>query len=94
MVTVHVLKSFYDLKHHKDRKAGSTFEATEERAAHIDAALPGYVAYEADESKANDRSVADLTKLTVAQLRALCAERGVETPPKAKKAELVDLLKE
>ena len=94
MVTVTVLKSFYDLKRHKDRKAGTTFDATEERAAYIAAALPGYVSYGADEPEANDRGVTDLAKLTVAQLKALCAERGIEVPPKAKKAGLVALLQE
>ena len=36
----------------------------------------------------------DLSKLTVAQLKALAEERGVELPERAKKAEIIALLKE
>lgn len=35
---------------------------------------------------------ADLSALTVAQLRELCAERGVDAPRRATKAQLVALL--
>lgn len=34
----------------------------------------------------------DLSKLTLAQLRALCAERGISAPSKANKAKLLRLL--
>lgn len=34
----------------------------------------------------------DLNKLTVAQLTALCEEKGIEIPEKAKKADLIALL--
>lgn len=34
----------------------------------------------------------DLSGMTVAQLRALCAERGVDAPKRATKAQLVQLL--
>jgi len=36
----------------------------------------------------------DLTALTVARLRELCAERGVDAPKRATKAQLVQLLSE
>ena len=36
----------------------------------------------------------DLTALTVVQLRELCAERGVDAPKRATKAQLVHLLSE
>ena len=45
-----------------------------------------------------DRPVAkrpvDLAALTVAQLRELCAERGIEAPRRATKAKLIELLTE
>lgn len=34
----------------------------------------------------------DLTSLTVAELRTLCAERGIDAPKRATKARLVGLL--
>lgn len=43
MVTVTVNEAFRDLVEHTDRKPGDTFDATEERAAYIEQALPGYV---------------------------------------------------
>ena len=91
MAVVKVLRRFRDLKHHIDREVGETFEATEERAAQIAAALPGYVTYEVAEARPEPEPV-DLTKLTVATLKALCKERGVEVPAKAKKADLIALL--
>lgn len=36
----------------------------------------------------------DLTALTVAQLRELCEERGIDAPKKATKAQLVALLEQ
>ena len=36
----------------------------------------------------------DLTALTVAQLRELCVERGVDAPKRVTKAQLVQLLSE
>lgn len=47
MATVKVLRGFRDLKRHVDRKVGDTFEVSDERAAQIANALPGYVTYEA-----------------------------------------------
>lgn len=43
MTTVKVLKSFYDLVADCNREVGESFDVSDERAAHIDAALPGYV---------------------------------------------------
>ena len=43
MVNITVLETFYDLKAHVERRAGTTFPETEARAAQIETALPGYV---------------------------------------------------
>ena len=48
--------------------------------------------YEAKEEPTRDAP--DLTGKTVAELRALCAERGVAAPKRATKAQLVGLLTE
>ena len=36
----------------------------------------------------------DLTAFTVAKLRALCEERGIEAPKRSTKAQLIELLKD
>lgn len=87
MVTVRVLRSFYDLKAHKNRMPGDTFEATEERAKHIDAALPGYVAIEEPEQ-------VDYASMTMQQLTAIAKERGVMPKGRVSKATLVKILSE
>ena len=85
MVNITVLKPFYDLKAHKDRMPGDIFEVTEERARHIDAALPGYVAIEEPEQM-------DYTKMTAQQLAALAKERGVLPRGRVSKAALIEIL--
>lgn len=102
MVTVEVLKTFYDLRTHENRFAGTTFLATEERAAHIDAVLPGYVALHSGEveEKPVDKQAdepaekQDLSKLNVQQLRAMCVERGIAFTRYTKKPQLIALLGE
>jgi len=84
MVAVTVVKGFRDLQEHVDRSQGETFQATEERAAYIDARLPGYVTYQTEEP--------DLTSLTLAELKELAEERGVELPKNAKKAKVIELI--
>lgn len=82
MPSVRTLRPFYDLVERVDRREGDVFEATEERAAQIAQLLPGYV----------EVSAVDLGSLKLAQLRELAAERGVEIPAKATKAEILELL--
>jgi len=82
MVKVKTLRGFYDLLERVDRHEGDVFDATEERAAQIAQLLPGYV----------EVSTVDLGSLKLAQLRELAAERGVEIPAKATKAEILELL--
>ena len=85
-VTVHRL--FWDLVAKVDRHAGEAFDATPERAAQLLERLPeGYVTVEAPEAPKPDYG-----SMTVAQLRTLCGERGIDAPKKAKKAELIALL--
>ena len=87
MVNITVLKSFYDLKAHKNRMPGDTFEVTEERAKHIDAALPGYVAIEEPEQ-------VDYAGMSLQQLAAIAKERGVMPRGRATKAALIKILTE
>lgn len=87
MVTVIVLRSFYDLKAHTNRMPGDTFEATEKRAAQILAALPGYVSIKEPEP-------VDYASMTVQQLSALAKERGVLPKGRVSKATLVKILSE
>ena len=99
MVEVKTLKLFWDKKAKKNRKPGDVFEATEARAKEIDAKIPGYISYAPVESAESvvetpAEPEEDLAGMTVAKLKALCAERGIDVPKYAKKAELVALLKE
>lgn len=100
MMTVTVLKPFRDFAKHRNRVIGETFEATKKRAAYIDAKLPGYITYTpiADEPKKEEEPVADpqvdLSKLTVATLKTLAKERGIDVPKGAKKAQIIALLEE
>ncbi len=66
-----------------------TVDASPEHAALLLAA--GWVRVTAGHQTEQD---ADLTALTVAQLRELCGERGVDAPKRATKAQLVKLLSE
>ena len=96
MVNINVLETFYDLKAHVERRAGSTFHETEARAAEIEAALPGYVTVctiEEAEAKKSGKPL-DYGKFTVAQLKDICARRGIDVPRNAKKAEIVALLED
>ena len=91
MVQIRVVRGFRDLKHHKPRRPGDTFEDTLERAEQIASALPGYIEFAAEREAEPEREAA-LDSLTVAQLKALCDERGIEYPKRARKAELLALL--
>ena len=86
MVTITVIRAFRDVQVHADRREGDTFDATEERARQIDAKLPGYITYKTNEPKS------DYDGLSVEELRAMCAESGIEVPKRAGKAKLLSLL--
>ena len=85
MPSVTVVKPFYDLKAHKDREAGETFEADGARAEHIRSMLPGYVTVA-------EEPLPDLRLMTVAQLRDIASERGAAVPKGARKADIIALL--
>ena len=91
MVTVRTLRPFFDLVARLDRRPGDEFEATEARYDHIAERLPGYV--EAIESRPEPEVEApDYSAMKVAELKALCAERGLDVPSKATKAQLIEIL--
>lgn len=93
MATVHVLKPFSDFVEKVDRTEGEDFEATDERADYIAAKLPGYVTVTKDPQPQSEvEGSPNLAALKVAQLKALCAERGIEVPKRATKARLIAIL--
>lgn len=128
MITVTVLKRFWDRKERVTRNEGDAFVTTDARAYEIKGLLPDYVelgeagtrtkatrpVHETVEPQvqestvepevANDTELAevpqadsetkqdDLSELTVAELKELCNERGIEVPKRAKKAQLIELL--
>lgn len=101
MVLVTVLRRFRDFVAKCDRNVGDKFAATEKRAEYIDAKLPGYITFEPIEPDVADATEpeseperADLSKLTVATLKTLAKERGIDVPKSAKKAQIVALLEE
>lgn len=98
MVTVTTLRPFYDLQCRVDRNVGDVFDTSEGRAEQIDSALPGYITYkrtrhvhEVEQEPAEP--VPDFSKMTVAQLKAYAAEKGIDIPNGTKKAEIIAILK-
>lgn len=83
MVMVKVLSPFYDLVEKVDRQAGDSFEATDDRAKHLlDVLGDAYV----------EIGTPNLGGLTKQQLVELAAERGIEVPKQATKAQVIELL--
>ena len=90
MVTLSVSRGFYDRDARTHRRPGDSFTATEARADAIERALPGYV--NRDAAPTEEPAETDLNALKVAELRAMCKERGIEAPRGATKNKLVALL--
>lgn len=90
MYAVKVLRGFYDRMARCDREAGDVFETTEGRARQIASRIPGFVEIAPVEEAPAEQ--VDYSTLKVAELKALCAERGIEVPTKATKAVLIGLL--
>ena len=97
MVRIKVLKPFYDLKRHADVKAGDEYDVTEERAAHLDAVLPGYITYAQaaePEPETAPEPKPDYAAMTYTELNALAKERGIQLKGRPKKAQLIEALSE
>ena len=95
MVTVEVLRAFYDIKEHRDRKAGTTFTATEERAAYIASVLPGYISYTTvaeQKPEPEPEPKPDYASMPYIDLMALARERGIQVKGRPKKADLIEAL--
>lgn len=73
---------------YRDTRTGAIYEPRSAFVAAQMAANPALVTLDAPESE----QAQDLAALTVAQLRSLCEERGIDYPKKATKAQLVELL--
>ena len=80
-----VIKSFRDRVTWRRYGPGDEYSADAQREAEL--VEIGLIAVEADVLPAPD-----LSAMTCAELRALCAERGVTAPKRATKAQLVALL--
>lgn len=98
MSRVTVIRPFHDLVENVDRCKGDVFEATDGRARQLVRVLPsGYVNVEHEQTSMSDTvpakkpadDITDLSVLTVAELRALASERGVELPKGARKATII-----
>lgn len=96
MATVRVLKRFWDRKRKVTRNPGDAFDESNERAAEIQSRLPGYVDVTIDVAAPAEQGAADTTtdysEMSSQELRSLCAERGIDVPKRAKKAQLIALL--
>ena len=93
MASLRVIRPFHDtLCDDVRRVPGDVFEATEERFLQLTARIPGYVERIDEPEKPAESEGHDLSSLTVAQLKAMCAERGIKVPVKAKKSDIVKVL--
>lgn len=72
----------------RDTRTGATYEPSSRFVAEMMAKDPALVPLGAAEPEPTQ----DLSALTVAQLRELCGERGIEAPKRATKAQLLELL--
>ena len=90
MVTVRVLKRFWDLKRKRTRVEGEVFQEEPERVAQIEEALPGYTErLVLEEGKAEGP---DVRSMSLRELKALAKERGIDIPPRTPKDEIITLL--
>lgn len=72
---------------YRDTRTGATYEPSSAFVAEMMAKNPALVPLDAAEPEP-----VNLSALTVAALRALCGERGIEAPKRATKAQLIALL--
>lgn len=71
-----------------DTRTGATLEPSTEFVARTMAENPALVPLD----QPVQETARDLSALTVAQLRELCDERGIDHPSRATKAQLIQLL--
>jgi hypothetical protein len=90
MATVSVLRVFWDVCAECKRSKGDVFAATDERARELESRLPEHVAVTYEEPV--ETEALDYSKMTSAQLRALCRETGIEPPKRATKSQLTAIL--
>ena len=72
----------------RDTRTGATYEPRTDFAERMMAADPALVPL----GRPVVATPTDYAALTVARLRELCAERGIEAPKRATKAQLIGLL--
>lgn len=91
MVMLTTLSRFYDLRAHKWREVGETFSVNEKRAEQLFARIPDSVTL--SESPRPVEPEQNLASMTIAELRKLAAERGIELPNKARKETIINKLR-
>lgn len=74
---------------YRDTRTGATYEPSSAFVAEMMAKNPALVPLDAAEPEPEP---VDLSALTVATLRGVCGERGIEAPKRATKAQLIALL--
>lgn len=85
-----VLKAFSHTDTGRIWLKGETFVGDDDAA--VELARKGFVEVQGVEARKEAPPREDLASLTVKELLAICAERGIETPPKAKKADIVSAI--
>lgn len=83
-------RMFFDTLVGEHRNVGDEFEVTKERFDELNTKVPGFVTELDPKTK---KEIDPLDGLTVAEIKALLDEKGVDYDPKAKKEELKALLK-
>lgn len=83
-------RNFFDTLTGDYRYAGDEFEVSKERFNELNEKVPGFVTELNPKTK---KEIDPLDNLTVAEIKALLDEKGVDYDPKAKKEELKALLK-
>lgn len=87
-----VIRAFFHADTGRLWRVGDTFRGEDAAARQL--AERGYLDLGGGAVAAPASDAADLASLTVSELRALCAERGIDVPKRARKAELVAALAE
>lgn len=89
IVEARVIKSFKHTNTGIVWFAGDTFKGSRDSAVQL--AGMGYLDFDGHAPEKPEDP--ELATLTVAELRALCADRGVEAPNRARKADLIEAVR-